>query len=164
MAVVMEEEQIGVAPTEQEAEVVDSPSESQSEFEKKFEDQKKRAEKAEAEARELRAKLETRVINDPVKPVDISKEEVKLYAQGLDDEAIETLKIYSKQLKVSLTEAKDSDVYKAWETAREQKRKSQEASLGASSSSGSSSKKIDFTTSGLTKEQHKELWKKSVGR
>lgn len=88
----------------------------------------------------------------------LSRQEAILIARGLDETSLEKANKIAQVEGVTLLEAVEGDVFKAWKTAEEQRQKAEEAKLGASSKSGKSAKQKDVTTPGLSREEHKKLW------
>lgn len=79
---------------------------------------------------------------------------------GTPDDEIEYLKKIAKVNGTSLIDAKQDDLYKAYVSKKQEEEKAQKAALGASRGAG---KKEVQKTTGLTQEEHKELWKKATG-
>jgi hypothetical protein len=123
-----------------------------------------RAKKAEADLKSLKEKSgeATQITNNV--PSEEATATMILQSQGLDDEAIAYLKKIAAVNGTSLIAAKSDELYKAFEAKREAEEKSKKASLGASRGSGSVKREKSITTPGLTDEEHKELWRKSLGR
>lgn len=94
---------------------------------------------------------------------ELSTEEIVLLAQGLSEEQVAYLKKVASVEGMSLKEAKNSPIFTTWMKSEEERIKAEKASLGASQGSGSRKAQKSFTTSGLSKEEHKELWKKQNG-
>ena len=94
---------------------------------------------------------------------EISTEEIVLLAQGLSEEQVAYLKKVASVEGMSLKEAKNSPIFTTWMKSEEERIKAEKASLGASQGSGSRKAQKSFKTSGLTKEENKELWKKQNG-
>jgi hypothetical protein len=101
----------------------------------------------------------------PTTPV-LSEEvvEVKiLKSQGVSDELITQLKKIAKVNETGLIEAQADPYFVAYKDKLEEELKKAKASLGASRGSGSVKKGKDFSTSGLSDEEHKQLWKDRMG-
>lgn len=136
-------------------------------WQKIAEDQKKRAEIAEAKLAEA-AKLVTNQPEQPEKPINspeasadfLTREEGLLLARGYSDDAIAHAKKIAKGADVPLLDALKDPLMTAFlEKEAEEKRK-QEASLGASQGSGvTPSKEVP-----LDPEAHKAYWKEMTGR
>jgi ribosomal protein S21 len=123
-----------------------------------------RAKKAEADLKALKEKAgeATQITNNT--PSEETIDIKILQSQGLDDDAIAYLKKISQVNGTTLIEAKKDELYKAFEEKREREEKAKKASLGASRGSGAIRKEKSITSAGLSDEEHKELWKKSLGR
>lgn len=123
-----------------------------------------RAKKAEADLKALKEKAgeATQIINNA--PSEETIDVKILQSQGLDDEAIAYLKKIAQVNGTTLIEAKKDELYKAFEEKREREEKAKKASLGASRGSGAIRKEKSITSPGLSDEEHKELWRKSLGR
>ena len=123
-----------------------------------------RAKKAEADLKALKEKAgeATQITNNA--PSEETIDVKILQSQGLDDEAISYLKKIAQVNGTTLIEAKKDELYKAFEEKREREEKAKKASLGASRGSGAIRKEKSITSPGLSDEEHKELWRKSLGR
>lgn len=123
-----------------------------------------RAKKAEADLKALKEKAgeATQITNNA--PSEETIDVKILQSQGLDDEAIGYLKKIAQVNGTTLIEAKKDELYKAFEEKREREEKAKKASLGASRGSGAIRKEKSITSPGLSDEEHKELWRKSLGR
>ena len=96
--------------------------------------------------------------------LDTLVEEKVLKSMGMDDESLAYLKKIAALNGQTLGEAQKDNVYLNWKAVREQAQKVQEAQVGASKGSGSRSQQPTFATQGLSSEQHKEMWKKAMGK
>ena len=94
---------------------------------------------------------------------ELSTDEIVLLAQGLSEEQVAYLKKVATVEGMSLKEAKNSPIFTTWMKSEEERIKAEKASLGASQGSGSRKAQKSFKTQGLSKEEHKELWKKQNG-
>jgi len=92
-----------------------------------------------------------------------SGDELRLIAQGMDQEDIEKLKVLSKGLGVSLLEATKDDIFIAYKDKRDKERKAKQASLGASKGSATYQEK-NTIKSGMTAEEHRAAWKETLNR
>ena len=63
------------------------------------------------------------------------REEMKLYALGKDEEEVNQLKAIAQGKGISLSEAREDPLYKAYEQSKEQESQSEKAQLGASTGS-----------------------------
>jgi mRNA degradation ribonuclease J1/J2 len=94
----------------------------------------------------------------------LSREEAILIAKGMEDEDLAQLNKIAKGADISLSEAQKDPLFVAYLEKREQEKKSEKARLGASKSANFENKAPDFDKPGLSEEEHKNLWKKSVGK
>ena len=111
-----------------------------------------RAKKAEADLKVLKS-AEAK----PASPQNV--EETVLLAQGLPEELLGELKVISQLRKVSLIKGQADPIFVAIKEKFEKDKKREDASLPASRGSGSIKPKKDFSTPGLTREEHKEMTK-----
>jgi len=88
----------------------------------------------------------------------LTREEGILIAKGMDDEAINQLKIISKGKGVSLLEAEKDPLFTTYFEKIQRERKAEKAKLGVSKGSGIQQNKETFRP-GLTREEHMALWK-----
>jgi len=135
------------------------------------EDQKKRAEKAEREVKELREQLEAKAPQPEAKePIDtndgsgLTEEDIIVISRVGDKEKLDMMRDIAKLKKVSLDEASSSQMYQLWEKEHEAGKKADAARLGASTGSGAKRRKNSLQTPGLTTEDHKELFNRSIGK
>jgi len=132
-----------------------------------YDNQKRRAEKAEAKLKELKdslgdePKTEEKVQKEQT---GLTREEAILFAQGLSEEEINHASKIAKVDGTSLTEAVGGDFFKTWKKSNEDKVRSEKAQLGTSKGSPKVEGKKDFNTPNLSKDDHKELFMKSQGR
>jgi len=137
------------------------------------EDQKRRAEKAEQKLKDLKAQLEEKK-EEPQKTEgqeesndskdQLTKEEAILYARGLSEEEVDKVKSIAKIEGESPLIAAESDYFKLWKEKTDKEKETQETQLGASRGSAKVQPKKDFNSPGLAPDEHKELWKKTMGR
>ena len=116
-----------------------------------------RAKKAEAEIKALKAKEPVKA--KPASSLDV--EETVLLAQGLDEDLLETLKKVAKVNNTGLIKAQTDPIFVAVKEKFIKEKKQQEASLSASRSSGSAKVQKDFTTPGLSREEHMAMFAKA---
>jgi len=86
-----------------------------------------------------------------------------LQSQGTDEEHIEYLKKLASLNQTSVLAAQTDPIYITFKEQKQAEKKSKEASLGASTGSGSVKKGKGLSSTGLTEAEHKELWKKQNG-
>lgn len=94
---------------------------------------------------------------------NLSVEETVLKAQGMSDDELAMLKKVASVQEVSLLEAKNDDLYTSWKEKNDAELRAEQARMSASRKSGQRGVKKDFNTKGLSKEEHKELWKQKMG-
>ncbi len=117
---------------------------------------KKRAEKAEKKLKE------TPVVESKKEASTLTREEAILFAKGLDEEDVEDAQFISDRKGISIMEATDTREFKTLKKERDIEAKNNQAQQRASRGSKVQSKK-SVSDSGLSKEEHKELWKEKMG-
>lgn len=137
-------------------------------------DQKRRAEKAEAELKELKSKSETKTDKEEPKSEgqketmvsgdQLTKEEAILYARGLSEEEVEKVKSIAKIEGESPLVSAESDYFKHWQSQKKAAVEADETQLGASKGSMKTKPKKDFSTTGLSAEEHKAMFRDALGR
>jgi hypothetical protein len=98
----------------------------------------------------------------------LSKEEIRLIAQGVADEEIDQLKIIVNAAKaggqnISLADAQKNPMYLAYKEKKEAEEKEKKKQMGGSGS-GSAPKKDKPNTSGMSREEHMKLAKEKAGQ
>ena len=137
---------------------------------KKFEDQRTRAEKAEAKLKELRDKLNDKnETKEEPKQTEkssdgLTREEAILFAKGLTPEEVEKAKHVAALEGVNPLVAAESDYFKHWQTTQKAEQEEKETQIGASKGSIKARPKADFTTPGLSDDDFKKMWKEKMGR
>lgn len=134
-------------------------------LEKKLEDAEKaksqilaRAKKAEEELKKLKeSEAKSHISSDPQ-----LSEELKLIARGLSDEEIEQAKVIAKGKGIPLTEAIKDSLFTIFQSDLKEKKKKEDAKLGASKGSGESEDKT-LIKPDMTREEHQEAFKKVMG-
>ncbi len=91
-------------------------------------------------------------------------DELKLIARGLSDEEIEQAKIIAKGRGVALTEAIKDPLFTIYQGDLKDKKRKEDAKLGASKGSGETQEEITGLESGSTKEEHIKAFKKLTGK
>lgn len=114
-----------------------------------------RAKKAEAELKALKA-------NPPLKQDPQLSEELKLIARGLSDEEIEQAKVIAKGKGIVLTEAIKDPLFLVYQGDLKEKKRKEDAKLGASKGSGESQDETLIKPE-MTREEHQEAFKKVMG-
>lgn len=104
-------------------------------------------------------------ITNEQKPASLSATEIEetvLRAQGVSGDELKMLKKVANINSTSLIEAQRDEFYLSWKDKKEKEEKSDKAKLGASKGSGTQAKKKDFSTPGLSDEDHKAMWKEKM--
>lgn len=135
-------------------------------------DQKRRAEKAERELKELKAQYKTKPesqSSERQKEVKTSgdgltKEEAILFAKGFSEAEVERIKSIAKIEGESPLVSAESDYFKIWKDKEDSKRETQDTQLGASRGSAKIKPKKAVSDSGLTRDDHKALALEAMGR
>lgn len=91
-------------------------------------------------------------------------EELKLIARGLSDEEIEQAKVIARGKGVSLAEATKDPLFLIYQGDLAEKERKEKARLGASKGSGESPQGGPEFKSGMTRDEHREEWKKGAGK
>lgn len=137
-------------PTETEGETVETPAVDVDQLQATNKKLYERAKKAEADLKALKG---TSTSPQP------NIEETVLLATGMPEELLEDLKAIAAVRKVSLLKAQNDPLFLQIEEKFEKEQKHKEASVGASRGAGSVKPKVDFTTPGLSREEHMKLVK-----
>ena len=116
-----------------------------------------RARKAEAELKELRKAQAPHINSDPQ-----LSDELKLIARGLSDEEIEQAKVVAKGRGITLTEAIKDPLFLAIQNDLKEKKRKEDAKLGASKGSGESQDDT-LIKPDMTREEHIKVFKKMMG-
>ena len=118
------------------------------------------ADKAKIEADLAEAK-KAPALEVPVKPeVDVT--ELKLIAKGLSDEEISEAKDIAKGKGITLLEALETKSFKLFQEDLKEEKRKEDAKLPASKGSGQTPI-AEGIKEGMTKDEHKEAWKKAQG-
>lgn len=133
------------------------------------EDQRKRAEKAEAD---LKAERQKNAKPKDEKPVgDQNKinaqspdpDELRLIAKGLSDTEIEQARVISKGKGISLMESLKDPLFISFQKDLKEQEKKEKAKLGGSNSSNQGQQGDEpVVRSGMTAEEHKAAWEKTM--
>lgn len=131
----------------------------------KLEEQNKRlferAKKAEERLRSIKKTETPSNQNKNIVETDqITREEVVLIAQGFDEKSIELLKVLQRGKGITLTEAQKDEVFVAFREKQLKENKEAKAKLGVSNSSGT---KKDVSVKDMSRDEHKEFFKKMSG-
>lgn len=121
-----------------------------------------RAKKAEAEAKALREGTKASSVA-PSKASPHNVEETVLLAQGMPDELLASLKKVAAVEGIgSLIKAQTNPLFVAMKSQFEKEQKQRASSMPASRGSGGVKPQKDFTTPGLTREEHMAMAKKAL--
>lgn len=121
------------------------------------EDQRKRAEKLEAELKELKNKSNETPVSG------LSREEAMLIAKGFSDDELSYANKVATLEGVNLIEAVNTDLFQTWKAGKDQKKKEQDAKLRASRSAGSrAGEEKTLQTPGLTLQERDRLLKERL--
>lgn len=118
-----------------------------------------RAKKAEQELKDLKAKPQVNTNNDSQ-----LSDELKLIARGLSDEEIEQAKVIGKGKGISPLEAIKDPLFTLYQGDLKEKKRKEDAKLGASRGSGETQEEVTGLQSGSTREEHEKAFKKLVGK
>ncbi len=88
----------------------------------------------------------------------LTREEGILIAKGMDDEALNQLKVIAKGKGVSLLDAEKDPLFTTYFEKVQKEKRAEQAKLGASKGSAYKETKAEFK-SGLSREEHMALWK-----
>jgi len=116
-----------------------------------------RAKKAEEELKALKAKTQENINKDPQ-----LSDELKLIARGLSDEEIEQAKVVAKGKGIPLTEAIKDPLFVVYQGDLKEKKRKEDAKLGASKGSGESGDDT-LVKPGMSDEEHRQAFKKVMG-
>lgn len=121
------------------------------------EDQRKRAEKLEAELKELKAK------SNETPTSGLSREEAMLIAKGFSDDELNYASKVATLEGVNLLEAVNTDLFQTWKVGKDQKKKEQEAKLRASRSAGSrAGEEKTLTSPGLSSQEFRKMYSEAL--
>lgn len=165
-----------VIPTAEEQETVETTETTETQEEEvddvRYLNQKKRAEKAEAELKALKDSLEkpTAKPKEAKKPITSDRDETfvisALSAKGLSFEEIDTYLTKAKKIAqvedIPLAKALDTDYFKVFDKQIQDEKKREQASLEATRGSGGGVSKKTLQTPGLSDEEFNEMLKKSL--
>ena len=136
--------------------------EAEPDYKKIAEDQRKRAEIAEAKLKD-KPKVEAEADlkqNNQTQSVD--SDELRLIAKGLSDEVIDQAKVIAKGKGISLPEALKDPLLIAFQKDLKEQEKREKAKLGANKGSDAGEEKS--FKKGMTEEEHKSAWKDRLGK
>ena len=129
-------------------------------------DYKAEALKWKAIAERKAKKLEEKPAQAPVRQETgtLSEDDILVITTLQDKELIERARKIARLEGITLAEAVNNPMFTYAKQAYEEEQRKEKASMEASRGSGSRGQKKTLATAGLSKEEHKELWKKRVGR
>lgn len=113
---------------------------------------------AEAENKKLKAELAKSSLNSNPQLSD----ELKLIARGLSDEEIEQAKVVARGRDVSLSEAIKDPLFLTFQSDLKEKKRKEDAKLGASKGSGESQEESDIKPD-MSRDEHIKAFKKVMG-
>ena len=93
----------------------------------------------------------------------LSEEELRLIARGLFDEEIDEAKVIAKGKGITLTEALKTPLFELFQNDLKEKKKKEDAHLGASHGSGQQLTEKPVT-SGMTRDEHKAAFDEARGK
>lgn len=143
---------------------VDTEATEQVDYKALYEQEKEAREKAERTIVESKKKSKETKVEKVATPDSVSVEKTVLLAQGMDEELIEKLEDVARFRNVSLLKAKSDPLFLAEQQEFENQKRLKQAAMGSSNGSGAGSPKLSFNSKGLTREQHKELWRQTMKR
>ena len=129
-------------------------------------DYKAEALKWKAIAERKAKKLEEKPAQAPVRQETgtLSEDDILVITTLQDKELIERARKIARLEGITLAEAVNNPMFTYAKQAYEEEQRKEKASMEASRGSGSRGQKKTLATAGLSKEEHKELWKRRVGR
>lgn len=135
---------------------LEAEKQAKEDYAKKFEDQKRRAEKAEGKVKSIPK-------DDTAKPSlttnNVSMDEVFLVAtERITLEELNYAKKVAQLEEIPLEKAIKSDLFTAWKEKRERDTRAQEAAMRSSKGGSQTQEQKTFTTPGLSDEEHKKLF------
>ena len=123
-----------------------------------------RAKKAEAELKALKGEPKEAKAPQVTNGLDDDTVERKiLKSQGVSEELLDELSALAKVRGKSLLDTLDDPIYLKIKESKEEEAKEKKAKLPSSKGAGTVKSKKDTTTSNLTEEEHKALWRESMG-
>lgn len=147
--------------TDEEQEDSDTESEDETEDEVDWKARAIKAEKLLVKNKQKAKKEKPQVTSNPA---SLTREEAALIASGMSLEEVDMLGSLAKAQGVTLSEARDSELFVAYQEKKQREAKAAKAKLGASSGSGRHREKSSFATPNLSDEDHKKMWKEAMGQ
>lgn len=129
----------------------------------KYQNAKKRAEKAEAELKELKSKPEEKTESpkkEEVKPLTngLTRGEAILFSKGLSQNEVDQAQKVADVQGISLLEAVEDPIYKAMKESEDKRVAEEQATLGTSKGSPKVKEKVSFDSKNLDRDEHKALF------
>lgn len=118
-----------------------------------------RAKKAEALAKGKRTDLTT-----PDVSASEHVDERILVANGMSTDLLKELRRVARFTETDLISAQTDPMFIAIKERYEKEQRDKDAALGASKGSGQGKSRKDLTTPGLTADEHKKLWQRTMGK
>lgn len=143
----------------------ESGQDTEPDYKLELEKERKKAYELEQRLKKEKAKMKERAdLSSPDVPVNENAiQEQVLKANGMSQDLINVLKTVSEDKGVDLITAQSDDYFQYRKEKMEQEARDKEAQLGASRGSGAGKPKKDFSSPGLSPEEHKAMWKKVNG-
>jgi len=124
-----------------------------------------RAKKAEEDLKLLKRELETFRGKPQVNNNDPQlSDELRLIASGLSDEEIEQANIIARGRGIRPTQAIKDPLFLTYQADLKEKKRKEDAKLGASKGSGETKEEVTGLQSGATREEHEKAFRKLVGK
>jgi len=112
----------------------------------------------EAKAKELEQKINAKPL---INQEQVSRDELVLIAKGEDEEVIDKAKVLAKGSGISLKEALEDPMIIAFKEKKAEEAKSKAAQLGGSGRAVAKTEQL--IKPGMSRDEHKEAWKKATG-
>jgi hypothetical protein len=123
-----------------------------------------RAKKAEEQLKSMSSQTAPKVEKKSTQTLSAEDVETRiLKAQKVTDDEITMLKKIAAVNGTGIIEAQADEMFISFKERREAQEKAEKAKLGVSRGSGSVKAQKNFNTPGLTKEEHKEMWRQANG-
>ena len=102
--------------------------------------------------------------NPPTRENTLSEEEIRLIARGLSDEEIDEAKAIAVGKKITLTEALKDNTFLLFQNDFKDKKRKEDAKLGASHGSGQGPTGEPKVKSGMSRDEHKAAFDEARGK
>lgn len=150
--------------TEDVEEEVEGEQVAEVDYKLELEREKKKTYELQQRLKKEKAKGQRSDLSTPDTPQENAIQEQVLKAQGMSEELINVLKTVSEEQGIDLITAQKDDYFLYRKEKMEQEARDKEAALGASKGSGGGKARKDFSTTNLSADEHREMWKKAMGR